>query len=192
MIIIGTVELIDEEAHLIKPFSLFHYSSSSSSFRLSINLSPQGLLLLLLLPLSRMWWGPAPFTPAGAIGYSQSDTPALRQTRKQVSRLRSRTTATPYRPEPKLKAPLWGISEGLFLLFIFSTFFIFIVCCNSMSVKGKKAGLVISWHKSFSILAPWRKGTVMFYCYYGFQWHFSGFIFLNNVNKKFTGVVYTS
>ncbi|XP_033998078.1 uncharacterized protein si:ch211-250c4.3 isoform X2 [Trematomus bernacchii] len=27
-----------------------------------------------------------------------------------------------------------------------------------MSVKRKKAGLVISWHKSFSILAPWRKG----------------------------------
>ncbi|KAF1376154.1 hypothetical protein PFLUV_G00227780 [Perca fluviatilis] len=27
-----------------------------------------------------------------------------------------------------------------------------------MSVKRKKAGLVISWQKSFSILAPWRKG----------------------------------
>ncbi|XP_062257415.1 uncharacterized protein si:ch211-250c4.3 isoform X2 [Platichthys flesus] len=27
-----------------------------------------------------------------------------------------------------------------------------------MSVKRKKAGLVISWHKSISILAPWRKG----------------------------------
>ncbi|XP_062286239.1 uncharacterized protein si:ch211-250c4.3 [Scomber scombrus] len=27
-----------------------------------------------------------------------------------------------------------------------------------MSVKKKKAGLVISWQKSFSILAPWRKG----------------------------------
>ncbi|XP_076598341.1 uncharacterized protein LOC143327757 [Chaetodon auriga] len=27
-----------------------------------------------------------------------------------------------------------------------------------MSVKGRKAGLVISWQKSFSILAPWRKG----------------------------------
>ncbi|XP_063731500.1 uncharacterized protein si:ch211-250c4.3 isoform X2 [Eleginops maclovinus] len=27
-----------------------------------------------------------------------------------------------------------------------------------MSVKRKKAGLLISWHKSFSILAPWRKG----------------------------------
>ncbi|XP_060943133.1 uncharacterized protein si:ch211-250c4.3 [Limanda limanda] len=27
-----------------------------------------------------------------------------------------------------------------------------------MSVKRKKAGLVMSWHKSISILAPWRKG----------------------------------
>ncbi|XP_068184097.1 uncharacterized protein si:ch211-250c4.3 [Antennarius striatus] len=27
-----------------------------------------------------------------------------------------------------------------------------------MSVKGRKAGLAISWQKSFSILAPWRKG----------------------------------
>ncbi|XP_034408067.1 uncharacterized protein si:ch211-250c4.3 [Cyclopterus lumpus] len=27
-----------------------------------------------------------------------------------------------------------------------------------MSVKKKKAGLVMSWQKSFSILAPWRKG----------------------------------
>nr|XP_046258095.1 uncharacterized protein si:ch211-250c4.3 [Scatophagus argus] len=27
-----------------------------------------------------------------------------------------------------------------------------------MSIKGKKAGMVISWQKSFSILAPWRKG----------------------------------
>ncbi|XP_026165060.1 uncharacterized protein LOC113131704 isoform X2 [Mastacembelus armatus] len=27
-----------------------------------------------------------------------------------------------------------------------------------MSVKKKKAGLVISWQKSFSILAPWKKG----------------------------------
>ncbi|KAM9345086.1 uncharacterized protein ABDE67_013981 [Symphorus nematophorus] len=27
-----------------------------------------------------------------------------------------------------------------------------------MSVRGKKPGLVISWQKSFSILAPWRKG----------------------------------
>ncbi|KAM8860354.1 uncharacterized protein AB9W97_019927 isoform 1-T3 [Spinachia spinachia] len=27
-----------------------------------------------------------------------------------------------------------------------------------MSVKRKKAGLVISWQKSFSLLAPWRKG----------------------------------
>ncbi|XP_028279878.1 uncharacterized protein LOC114447684 isoform X2 [Parambassis ranga] len=27
-----------------------------------------------------------------------------------------------------------------------------------MSVKRKKAGLVISWQKSFAILAPWRKG----------------------------------
>ncbi|KAM4730524.1 uncharacterized protein FYW61_010733 isoform 2-T2 [Anableps anableps] len=27
-----------------------------------------------------------------------------------------------------------------------------------MSMKRKKAGLVISWQKSFSILAPWRKG----------------------------------
>uniref|UniRef100_UPI0037E7FF37 uncharacterized protein n=1 Tax=Semicossyphus pulcher TaxID=241346 RepID=UPI0037E7FF37 len=27
-----------------------------------------------------------------------------------------------------------------------------------MSVKGKKTGLVISWQKSLSILAPWRKG----------------------------------
>ncbi|KAM4592197.1 uncharacterized protein PAE49_021556 [Odontesthes bonariensis] len=27
-----------------------------------------------------------------------------------------------------------------------------------MSLKRKKAGLVISWQKSFSILAPWRKG----------------------------------
>uniref|UniRef100_A0A3Q3W2G0 DUF4657 domain-containing protein n=1 Tax=Mola mola TaxID=94237 RepID=A0A3Q3W2G0_MOLML len=26
-----------------------------------------------------------------------------------------------------------------------------------MSVKGRKAGLVISWHKSLSILAPWRR-----------------------------------
>ncbi|XP_068597209.1 uncharacterized protein si:ch211-250c4.3 [Brachionichthys hirsutus] len=27
-----------------------------------------------------------------------------------------------------------------------------------MSVKGKRAGLAMSWQKSFSILAPWRKG----------------------------------
>ncbi|XP_054653300.1 uncharacterized protein si:ch211-250c4.3 isoform X2 [Dunckerocampus dactyliophorus] len=27
-----------------------------------------------------------------------------------------------------------------------------------MSVKMKKSGMVIRWHKSFSILAPWRKG----------------------------------
>ncbi|XP_074532256.1 uncharacterized protein LOC141795320 [Halichoeres trimaculatus] len=29
-----------------------------------------------------------------------------------------------------------------------------------MSVKSRKAGLVISWHKSLSILAPWKKGNV--------------------------------
>ena len=30
-----------------------------------------------------------------------------------------------------------------------------------MSVKKKRAGLVFSWQKSFSILSPWRKGTVL-------------------------------
>uniref|UniRef100_A0A3B3H7A3 Si:ch211-250c4.4 n=1 Tax=Oryzias latipes TaxID=8090 RepID=A0A3B3H7A3_ORYLA len=30
-----------------------------------------------------------------------------------------------------------------------------------MSVKRKKSGLVISWRKSFSILAPWRKGDAV-------------------------------
>lgn len=35
-------------------------------------------------------------------------------------------------------------------------------CYDKMSVK-KKAALVISWQKSFSIMGPWRKGKVSFF-----------------------------
>lgn len=49
--------------------------------------------------------------------------------------------------------PLWN-SHLSFLKFKF--------CYDKMSVK-KKAALVISWQKSFSIMAPWRKGKVSFF-----------------------------
>lgn len=60
----------------------------------------------------------------------------------------------------------WRISKDLFfrlssvkLTFKFSEIQNLL---RKMSVK-KKAALVISWQKSFSIMAPWRKGKVLFF-----------------------------
>ncbi|XP_056902601.1 uncharacterized protein si:ch211-250c4.3 isoform X2 [Takifugu flavidus] len=48
-----------------------------------------------------------------------------------------------------------SIWSGFWLI---STVLIFWESYINMSVKGKKPGLIISWHRSFSILAPWKKG----------------------------------
>lgn len=54
----------------------------------------------------------------------------------------------------------WGISEDVFpfyLLLKFSDYF------SNMSMKIKKAGLFINWQRSFSMLAPFKKGKVTFH-----------------------------
>lgn len=120
---------------------------------------------------------------------THTHTQALRQASRQRNRYHDPARGHPPTPHACSTTELWsrinflktwwGISEEVFLFFSILTTFDFSLnfkdCYNNMSVRGKKAGLVISWHKSFSMLAPWRKGTVIFYFFCTLSRHYPWF-----------------
>lgn len=130
--------------------------------------SPSGFLPLLLLTVNTAAWA----QPLLSLGAAFTQAPQQRDTGIMTPLSRAASMQAPPTTDTFPTADLQGRihhEESLRTFsFIFPlwnshlSFLEFKFCYDEMSVK-KKAALVISWQKSFSIMAPWRKGKVSFF-----------------------------